>query len=299
MKTRDSVLDRFKKYQARIWNQFQKRIQRLRCNNAKEFVQGEFRQYLDEQDIMLEPTAPYSPTQNGVAERLNCVLVKHARVMLIKSGLPKLLWEDAVAYACYLKNRSPICALNGKTPHEVLWSKKPNLTTVREFGSKIWVLKPDTNLDKLDPKSEKFVYTGPGEGGHAWRYYNARTRQILTSRNVMFQSRAVPEPVVPEIPAPRLEGENSPASTENKPSAQDNDTAIQSQTPDNATPPSEQRHSLRALAQIDYREVAGYKVRKKVAPSDVAQVYCIEVYHALPDKPQSVAEIKSHVDWLQ
>jgi hypothetical protein len=54
-------------------------------------------------------------------------------------------------YACYLKNRSPTRTLNGKTPHEVLWGKKPNLTTVHEFGSKIWVLKPDTNLDKLDP----------------------------------------------------------------------------------------------------------------------------------------------------
>jgi hypothetical protein len=189
--------------------------------------------------------------------------------------------------------------LNGKTPHEVLWGKKPNLTTIRKFGSEIWMLKPDTNLDKLDPKSEKFVYTGPGEGGHAWRYYNTRTRQILMSRNVMFQSRAVSEPVVPEIPAPRLEGENSPASAENKPSAQDNDTAIQGQTPDDATPPSEQQRSLRAPAQIDYREAARYKMRKKVAPSDVAQLHCVEVYHALPDEPQSVAEIKSCVDWLQ
>ena len=39
-----------------------------------------------------------------------------------------------------LKNRTETCTLpNSKTPYEMLYSNKPNLAVLREWGMKVWV----------------------------------------------------------------------------------------------------------------------------------------------------------------
>jgi hypothetical protein len=57
--------------------------------------------------IELQTTAPYSPEQNGVSERLNCTLAELARAMLIAKNLPESLWAEVVAHATYIQNHTP------------------------------------------------------------------------------------------------------------------------------------------------------------------------------------------------
>ena len=71
-----------------------------------------------EKGIIIETTAPYSPSQNGVAERFNWTLLKLAHAMLFKKNLPMFPWDEAVAHAPYLCNQAPIQALDGMTPFE-------------------------------------------------------------------------------------------------------------------------------------------------------------------------------------
>jgi hypothetical protein len=59
-----------------------------------------------------------SPPQNGVAERGMRTRAKQARALLIASGLPRFLWEEAMNYFTWLQNRLPAAALEGKTPYE-------------------------------------------------------------------------------------------------------------------------------------------------------------------------------------
>jgi len=62
------------------------------------------------------------------------------------------------------------------------------------------------------PKSQRKAYVGYDEGSKSIMYYNAATRNILTSRNFRFLSKADPSP--PEElgiqPSAPLEGENGP-----------------------------------------------------------------------------------------
>ena len=76
----------------------------FRCNRGKEFLNVESEQWCKEKGIELQLTAPFLPSQNGVAERMNQTLVELARTMMIARDIPKFLWESTVEHAAYVRN---------------------------------------------------------------------------------------------------------------------------------------------------------------------------------------------------
>jgi hypothetical protein len=137
--------------------------------------------------ITIETTAPYSPSQNGVAERFNRTLLELAWAMLIEKNLPIFLWDKAVAHAAYLQNRAPTCALDGKTPYEAWTGQKPDVAHLREFRCDVWVLDESKNRSQLSPKSKKMKFTGFMDGSKSICYYDAATLsiEILHSMKMM------------------------------------------------------------------------------------------------------------------
>ena len=67
----------------------------------------EFSSFCEESGIIHQATAPYTPQQNGLAERKNRTLVEMVNAMLINARLPTNLWGEALLTACYLHNRIP------------------------------------------------------------------------------------------------------------------------------------------------------------------------------------------------
>ena len=63
----------------------------LRSDNGGEYASNEFKSYCSEKGIRHEKTVPGIPQQNGVAERMNCIIVEKIRCMLKMANLPKLL----------------------------------------------------------------------------------------------------------------------------------------------------------------------------------------------------------------
>jgi hypothetical protein len=179
----------------------------MRVDNGKELVNDEVKQFCAEEGITIETSAPYSPSQNGVAERFNRTLMELVRAMLIAKGLPPFLWDEAVSHATFIRNRSPTRALKGKTPYEAWTGKKPDVSHFREFGCDVWVLDEDKNRSKLAPKSKKMVFVGFMEGSKAVRYWDKKTRSIKVSRNVAFNENEEPRELEVEIPGLQAEGE--------------------------------------------------------------------------------------------
>ena len=71
MKNKSEVFDKFKEFELCTTNECSNLIGTLRSDNGGEYLSKEFEKYLRAKGIHHELSAPYSPAQNGVAERLN------------------------------------------------------------------------------------------------------------------------------------------------------------------------------------------------------------------------------------
>ena len=150
----------------------------------------------------METTAPYSPAQNGIAKWLNRTLLKHTQAMIFVKNLPKSLLPEAIAYACYIKNRSPTRALGSDiTPFQALFAKKPDIARLEEFGTNCWVMVPDQHRAKLDPKAEEHLFVGIMEYAKAWKYYNKISKHIQISRNITFDQSDTKLYPIPDVNA--------------------------------------------------------------------------------------------------
>ncbi|GJY60860.1 retrovirus-related pol polyprotein from transposon TNT 1-94 [Tanacetum coccineum] len=129
-------------------------VRRIRTDNGTEFVNQTLREYYEKVGISHETSVARSPQQNSVVERQNRTLIKTARTMLIYAKVPLFLWAEAVAIACYTKNRSMIRRRHGKTPYELLHYKPLDLSYLHVFGALCYPTNDNENLGKLEPKAD-------------------------------------------------------------------------------------------------------------------------------------------------
>jgi transposase InsO family protein len=123
----------------RAQNEFDAKDKRIRSNNDIEFKNTKVEGYLNE-GIKHEFLAPYTPQQNGMAERKNRTLIEMARTMLDEYKTSNRFWVEAVNTACHATNRLYLHKLLKKTPYELITSNKPNVSYFRVFESKCYVL---------------------------------------------------------------------------------------------------------------------------------------------------------------
>jgi hypothetical protein len=158
----------------------------IRADNGGEYVNNDLKSWLNQRGILLDPTAPYSPQQNGIAERYNRTLADLIRAMLCAKKLPKILWGVAALHAGYLRNRADTRSLPDMTPMERSSRKRPDVASFQEFGTPVSILHQGVGRDKLDPRGDIHIFVGFEDGPPAIRYFDITTQQVKISRNYHF-----------------------------------------------------------------------------------------------------------------
>lgn len=180
MKRKSESLDKFKLFVAEFGLP-----KALRSDNAKEYFTKQMTEFLVEKHVGMQQqsSAPYSPHQNGVAERYWRTINDMARTMLNHASLPASFWVRAVETAVYLRNRLLTAAVAGKTPYEMLYKKKPNLKNTRIFGSDC-VVKIERHRTKMEQKGKRGIFMGYDEHSPAYVVYLCDENKFTKSRNV-------------------------------------------------------------------------------------------------------------------
>ena len=104
IKLKSDVLAVFQRWLALVENQSGYRLKCLRTDNGGEYVSCAFEQLCDERGIKHQLTAPYTPPQIGLAERMNRTIQERVRSMLSHAGLPQHFWPEAISTTLHLIN---------------------------------------------------------------------------------------------------------------------------------------------------------------------------------------------------
>ncbi|MCO5578152.1 hypothetical protein L7F22_031990 [Adiantum nelumboides] len=160
------VFDVFKQWVALVENQTSFKLKCLRTdNNGGEFISHVCSNLCVEKGIRRKLSAPYTPSQNGVTERMNRTIQENMHSMLSMAGLSDAFWAEAIATSVHLINHSPSVPLGFKVPEEVWTSLPPSYGHLRVFGCKAYVHVPKVKHSKLDPKSKRHILLGYGSSG--------------------------------------------------------------------------------------------------------------------------------------
>lgn len=183
LKSKDEAAQKVKNFMEMLKVQKGKVTKVFRCDRGTEYINNEVRVYLEENGILFQCTAGYSPEQNGVAEKKNRSLMEAARTMLIDQSLPDNLWAEAVNYANYVQNRLPYKA-EKLIPLTEFSNSKPNYEFMFEFGKFVYVHVPKEKRKKLDPKAIKMRFMGYDFMSKGFRVYDGY--HVRVSRDVNF-----------------------------------------------------------------------------------------------------------------
>lgn len=185
MREKSEALEKAKEFVEMAKTQFGRKPKILRSDRGGEYIGKKFKAFLKQNGIVGQLTAPYTPQQNGVAERKNRYLVEMARCMLIDGNLSNRFWGEAVMTANYMQNRLPSRSISG-TPYERWYGKKPNLGHVQRFGVDAYSHVPNAKRGKLDRKAIKLRFVGYSEVSKAYRLVDEATGKVTISRDVKF-----------------------------------------------------------------------------------------------------------------
>ena len=214
-----------------------KKLRCLRTDGA--FETSAWKSYCQEKGITHEFTAPYSSSQNGLAERAIRTTIDDIRTLLRDSGLPHSYWAEAAAYSIYTRNLIPSCRIPGRIPKESFTGKRQDVSHLRVFGSKCWAKIPTvhgqqvTGGSKLDPRSAECRFLGYAIGTSNYKVQDTVTHRTFTSREVVFEEgrphrtlTSVGEKTQTQIPIPLFDADAlPPIPLDNVPTAPKTDPA--------------------------------------------------------------------------
>ena len=216
LKKKSEAFDKFKEMKAYTENLCGHKILRIKSDNGTEYTSNAFAHYLTTEGIQAERTTPYTPQQNGVAERANRTLITIAKCMMHQAHAPRSMWAEAVRTATYLHNITPSAVLDDKSPWELWRGGVPIYSHLRIWGCVTYAQLPKEKRKKWDDKASKCMFIGYTLTTKQYRLYNPISRTLIISRDVEFDENRMyygPEranielgndntPPAPSLPAP-------------------------------------------------------------------------------------------------
>lgn len=181
IKSKDEVYNCFVHYINLIENKTGKKVERLRCDNGREYINREINNFARNKGISIEPCPPYVHELNGTAEKYNRDIMDMSRCLSNEARVHRCFWPEIVNTAAYLKNRiitNTVVKYN--TPYEIMFQGKPSIRYLKMYGSRVYVRIPEHRRDsKWDRKADLGILLG----------YESVGYRVLIRRNRVYWSK--------------------------------------------------------------------------------------------------------------
>ncbi|CAI7902107.1 unnamed protein product [Closterium sp. NIES-54] len=185
---KSDVLWEFQKWLVLVERQAKKPVLMLRSDRGGKFLGKEFTDFVHGKGIVHDLTCPYTPQQNGIAEKEMRTAVESVRTMLLHMGVQHYSWHLALRQAVWVRNCLERSTKPPRTtPYQVLTGKKPDLTLARVWGCTVQFLVPKQQRGgKLAPKARWGLHLGVSPDSKGWEVLDLTDNKVVTSVEVIF-----------------------------------------------------------------------------------------------------------------
>ncbi|CAI7823246.1 unnamed protein product [Closterium sp. NIES-53] len=185
---KSDVLWEFQKWLVLVERQAKKLVLMLRSDWGGEFLGKVFTDFVDSKGIVHDLTCPYTPQQNGMAEREMRTAVESMRTILLHMG-----WSTTPP---------------GMTPYQLLTGKKLNLTLARVWGCMVQFMVPEQQRGgKLAPKARWVLHLGMSPESKGWEVLDLTDNKVVT----LVETQAHPPTDTSTVTVPLLAEVDEPA----------------------------------------------------------------------------------------
>ncbi|GJY91453.1 retrovirus-related pol polyprotein from transposon TNT 1-94 [Tanacetum coccineum] len=136
LKKKSDAADCIMSFITKMENLNEVRVKELRSDNRTEFKNHKLEEFYDEKGISQNFSSPYTPKQNGVAERRNRTLTEVARTISI------------------------IVKRHRKTSYDVFRGRSPDISYFHVFGCPVHIHNHKDHLGKFDAKDDDGLFLG-------------------------------------------------------------------------------------------------------------------------------------------
>ena len=160
-------------------------VDEMRCDSDAVFAGADFANILGHYEVNQTFSAPYTPSENSIAERTWANIMASAKAMLKTARLPLSYWEFAAKTACYIHNRVFSRGVGG-IPMTLITGLKTHLSHLRTFGCPAYVHVPAHQRKKMEDSAWKGVFVGYPTYTKGYLVYNPTTGRTIVTKHVRF-----------------------------------------------------------------------------------------------------------------
>ncbi|GKE47260.1 retrovirus-related pol polyprotein from transposon TNT 1-94, partial [Tanacetum coccineum] len=175
-----------------VQTQLSRKIKVFQSDGGTEFVNYTVQKFFEDNGTLHRLSCPYTPQQNGCAERKHRHLVETGLAMLFHAHVPASYWVDAFSSATYIINRLPTKLLGNHSPFELLYSRLPNYTNFHAFGCLVYPYLRDYSAHKLAPRSIPCVFIGYNPQYKGYKCLDPDSSRIYITRHARFDEVTFP-----------------------------------------------------------------------------------------------------------
>ncbi|KAK9060122.1 hypothetical protein SSX86_020826 [Deinandra increscens subsp. villosa] len=175
-----------------VQTQFDRKLKVFQSDGGLEFVNNTVRKIFETNGTFHQLSCPYTPQQNGRAERKHRHLVETGLAMMFNSHVPAKYWVDAFSTATYTINRLPTKVLGNKSPFEVIYNRRPVYDNFRTFGCQVFPYLRDYAAHKLAPRSLACIFMGYCSQYKGYKCLEPLSSRVYITRHARFNESMFP-----------------------------------------------------------------------------------------------------------
>ncbi|KAJ3704768.1 hypothetical protein LUZ61_008473 [Rhynchospora tenuis] len=178
----------FPVFKSKVENLLNTKIQTLQCDGGYEYkpIMTQF------PEITIQMSCPYTPEQNGLAERKHRHIVELGLANIFHAALPMKYWDTVFESVVFVINRLPSTPNCNISPYQKLFNQSPDYHFLHVIGCACYPLLRPYTSHKLEPRSEKCVFLGYSQVYKGYQCLHVPTNRIYISRHVVFDDCDLP-----------------------------------------------------------------------------------------------------------